>query len=227
MSALIHKNGYILVSRNLKDKPFSINSEDCLIIKQKIKKLFKSATFMDIGDMPVNLIKDLLANEIISTSFTSKTDAFIVEVDSKKGVYIIVGDDNVLSISAKVFDIDLYSAYDKIASIEQDLCQEFDFAFSNDYGYLTVDPTKAGTALKAYLNFNLPNISMYDKFDELVLIAKENGFDFNVKRQSVGVYALKNNVYMGVSEYEILSSIKQFALSILAIEDDINNNFNF
>ena len=87
MSALIHKNGYILVSRNLKDKPFSINSEDCLIIKQKIKKLFKSATFMDIGDMPVNLIKDLLTNEIISTSFTSKTDAFIVEVDSKK-VYI-------------------------------------------------------------------------------------------------------------------------------------------
>ena len=227
MSALTHKNGYVLVSRNLKDKPFNINSEDCLLIKQKIKKLFKSATFMDIGDMPVNLLKYLLTNEFISTAFTSKTDAFIVEIDSNNCVYVIVGDDNILSITAKVFDLDVYTAYDKISLVESTLSKEFDFAFSNDFGYFTADPTKSGTALKVYLNFYLPNISMADKFDDIVSIANENGFDFSIKRQSVGIYTLKNNVYLGVSEYEILSSIKQFALSLLAIEDDINNNFNF
>ena len=142
-------------------------------------------------------------------------------------MYLIVGDDNILSITAKVFDLDVYTAYDKISLVESTLSKEFDFAFSNDFGYFTADPTKSGTALKAYLNFYLPNISMADKFDDIVSIANENGFDFSIKRQSVGIYTLKNNVYVGVSEYEILSSIKQFALSLLAIEDDINNNFNF
>ncbi|MBO5285429.1 MAG: hypothetical protein J6B16_00875 [Clostridia bacterium] len=216
-------SGHISVSRNLKNRPFKLNSEESLSIKSKLKKIFKSACFMSVGELPVDLVKSLIVNDFIEPDFTLNEDAFIIEVDSKSGIYIVVGGEDVVSIKSTVFNLDVYGAYDRLLDIEKRLLSVLEFAFSPQYGYLTVNPANSGTGLKIYLDLYLKNLTFDDKIDQLISLAKEYGFTLTTKRPDLSIYTLTNFVTVGVTENEILSSAKQFALNALTVEDDLND----
>ncbi|WP_348660464.1 protein arginine kinase [Chlamydiifrater volucris] len=119
------------------------------------------------------------------------------------------------------FSTDPETSWNKLVSLETSLQKKLSFAFSNNFGFLTADPERCGTAFsyKAYLH--LPAL-LYTKnsepfLDENSEIAFES-FLQGTKPFPGNIVTISNLYTLGLTEENILSSIRLWASKLSVAE---------
>lgn len=120
-------------------------------------------------------------------------------------------------------DHDLEKRFDQLLTYEQAIEQQLPYAFSNHFGYLTADPTLAGTGLLVQAYLHIPAICFQNKahtytppkkLDDIIYTSLQGE-----QEPLLGnLLVLKNRYATGVSEEAIISSIRNTTSRIVAEE---------
>ena len=115
-----------------------------------------------------------------------------------------------------------------INNIDDIIGENIDYAFNKDIGYLTSCPVNAGTGLKVSVIVHLPILSLQDNIDSYYNIAQKIGANIkgidSEKSNTLGnMYELYNQCTFGMSEKNIIESIKSLAKDMILKEDEARN----
>jgi protein arginine kinase len=123
---------------------------------------------------------------------------------------------------------ELENAWNRLLKYETTLGKTVRYSYSPKYGFLTADPTQCGTALLVTVFLQLSALIHLDKIDETLEKFVDENFAVSGIQGSpteiIGdVLAIQNNYTLGLSEENIVSSIRMVATKILVEEHAMRN----
>ena len=104
------------------------------------------------------------------------------------------------------------------------------FAFSSKFGFLTCDPTQCGTGLVATVFLHIPLLLQSNRLEEIIKKHKED----NVEQKGIhgdphdivgDIVAFHNSYTLGVTEENIIHSLRILATKIMAEEKSLRQHF--
>ena len=155
----------------------------------------------------------LLKNKDRGVAFVSKdghTCVMVNEEDHLREQYFIRGS-----------RIDI--AYDRLASLDEQLAKGLKFAYDSKLGFLTACPSNLGTGMRASIMMFLPGLTWSEKIGEISAMLKSIGMTirgaFGEGSEAEGFeYQISNERTLGVSESEILEMTEEAMLRVAKLE---------
>jgi protein arginine kinase len=126
---------------------------------------------------------------------------------------------------------ELENTWDHLVKIELELTKAVNFAFSPKFGFLTSDPTECGTGLIVTVFLHLPALIFTRRLDEILKKNKDDGVEQTGLQgdphELIGdIVAFHNSYTLGVTEENILSSLRTLATKLVVEEKSVRQHFS-
>ena len=164
--------------------------------------------------------QSLMENLLINRYMAERNDG-AVGFSENESLSVMINAEDHFRIQAVTSGMDMNSCLITANSLDDKLGEEFEYAFSDKYGYQTTFITNIGTGMRAAYRLHLPALANTKK---LQLLSGELG-RFGVKLSpcygdnNVGdIYSLSNQHTLGASEEEICKNLKNVALQLVEQE---------
>lgn len=124
---------------------------------------------------------------------------------------------------------ELENTWSKLVKIETSLGKTINYSFLPKFGFLTADPTQAGTALTISVFLQLPGLihsgtidDILEKYaDESIIISGIQGSPTEI----IGdIIVAQNNYTLGLTEENIVSSLRNFTTKMMLEETAMRNS---
>ncbi|MDP4092311.1 MAG: protein arginine kinase [Bacillota bacterium] len=153
--------------------------------------------------------------------------------ESQKDSGVIISQDGIISIMINEEDhlrlqcifkgMNIDKAWNKCNELDNIIGEKVDFAYSNDYGYLTCCPTNVGTGIRASAMLHLPALTMTGYIRSILeactkLNVAVRGLYGENSEASGNMFQISNQVTLGQSEEEIVSHITRIIDQIIEQE---------
>lgn len=232
MEDSIVMNTQISLSRNIDNYPFphKLSQSESDIITNRIKSILLDSKGICNEDLIFQNIKDIsdieknmmLERHMITRNFANNDKGALL-VNKDKSINVIINNEDHISIKVFKRDFQLDEAYEVIDKIDDIIGDKLDYAFNKDIGYLTSCPVNAGTGLKVSVIVHLPVLSLQDKVENYYNIAHKIGANIkginSEKSNTLGsMYEISNQTTFGMSEKNIIESIKSLTKDIVCKE---------
>ncbi|HIV85919.1 MAG TPA: protein arginine kinase [Candidatus Monoglobus merdigallinarum] len=235
----------IRLARNLKDTPFPIiaNSEqqeeiigkckDALIREsdgsersREVEKL--QLKFIDLSQMKDYEKQAIAECHLISPDMidNKRRRGLVLSGDSR--VSIMINEEDHLRIQCMEAGFDIDKCLSMANTIDDYIEEKLDYAFDNDFGYLTCCPTNVGTGLRASVMVHLPGYVLTNKFSELAGSLSKLGLTvrgiYGEGSKGLGnIFQISNQMTLGMSEEDIASRLKQIIKEVIANERELRS----
>lgn len=118
---------------------------------------------------------------------------------------------------------ELEKTWNRLVDLESHLNKSLSFAFQPRFGFLTSDPGQCGTGLTLQIFLHLPALNYHNELDEVIKKYKDDGIEQAGLQGDpydiIGdIVAFHNSYTLGVTEENILSSLRTFATKMLVEE---------
>lgn len=220
----------IRLARNMSAYPFStkITSEQTArmlaeagkqIIKMSVTSEFRDYILEDLEDVQKEA---LVERNVISRYLTNQTQAmFFVSEDEKNS--IMLNEEDHIRIQCIDAGMNLKAAYERAVKLDEAIGERLEYAYDDNFGYLTTCPSNVGTGMKASYMLHLPALGNAKKIPGL--IAEVGSFGINMKglygEDGSGcgyIYEISNQKTLGESEEEIINNLENIANQIVRQE---------
>lgn len=186
------------IRRNVKgyDFPTSMTYDESLVIMDIFRNIFEDRLVL-LSDLDDGTIDRLIDEMVLSPDAKNKLSqvGLVFEGDTT----LVINDRDHLSINISNFNLDLASAYKKAVEIEKVIDKHVDFAFSQEYGYLTSAGRNTGHGLELWIKIFLfgliDNPKTYQGFEQAMIYAGIYPRKFipqGLKSYADDIYLLKN-----------------------------------
>lgn len=123
---------------------------------------------------------------------------------------------------------EIESSWNRLVKIETEVGKSIDYAFSSRFGFLTSDPFHCGTGLSVCLYLHLPALIHTDQLTPILERHKEEAIEASGLQtplhETVGdIITLHNNFTLGLSEEDIIRSLRTAATKIIGEEKALRN----
>jgi protein arginine kinase len=227
----------VRIGRNANFIPFhdSMNDRDFDLIKG-IADSFISKTSLgenticfDINKLDLHEKRLLLEKNII-TNEMENSDKCLILINNTKDFTILINDTDHFRIQVIRSGFQLDDAYKSADDIDDSLNSVVNYAFSDDFGYLTPDPINVGTGLNVSVIMHLPILTALKRVNEAVHFLREDGLQIsgtlgNAARITGGLYLVRSKKYIGISEADVIESADDVINRIIKLEDDARDDF--
>lgn len=184
--------------RNVKgyDFPTTMTYDESLVIMDIFKNIFDDRLVL-LTDLDDSTIDGLIDEMVLTSDARSKLSqiGLVFEGDTT----LVINDRDHLSINISDFNLDISSAYKRAVEIEKVIDSHVDFAFSQEYGYLTSAGRNTGTGLELWIKIFLfgliDNPKTYQGFEQAMIYAGIYPRKFipqGLKSYADDIYLLKN-----------------------------------
>ncbi|MDO8488832.1 MAG: protein arginine kinase [Candidatus Omnitrophota bacterium] len=221
----------IRLARNLNNLPFPHwASKDQLneIINKTNQamstiELLKNSTLFRLADLDSIDKQFLVERHLMSIEHTQKTEQKAVVVNDEENIAVMINEEDHLRIQLMQSGFNLFEAWNIINSIDDSLAKILDFAYLEDFGYLTACPTNTGTGMRGSVMLHLPALVMSRQIERvLAAIAKlsftTRGLYGEGTQASGNFFQISNQVSLGHSENEIIENINGLIRQIIEQE---------
>ena len=219
----------IRLARNLSGYPFpgkslTIAGADDIIKKVSLQlektgryKIFQMKT---LHPVEIQVLKE---KYLVSSDLMDKKDIGAVMISEDESVAVMINEEDHLREQCILKGFKLSEAYEKISAIDDVLSEGLNYAFDEDFGYLTACATNLGTGMRASVMMFLPAITRLRIEEDLFSDVKKLGLTvrgaFGEGSDARGsLYQISNQVSLGVSESEILTNVEYTARTLSEIE---------
>ena len=186
------------IRRNVKgyDFPTTMTYDESLAIMDIFRNIFEDRLVL-LSDLDNSTIDRLIDEMVLSPDAKNKLSqvGLVFEGDTT----LVINDRDHLSINISNFNLDLASAYKKAVEIEKVIDKHVDFAFSQEYGYLTSAGRNTGHGLELWIKIFLfgliDNPKTYQGFEQAMIYAGIYPREFipqGLKSYADDIYLLKN-----------------------------------
>lgn len=211
----------VQLSRNIEKYPFSkkLTDSDAMQMVEEVLKEFE--TYPDgeepyvgcnLGELSEIEKLAMVERHILSKEIATKKQCCGLIMSEDESTSVLVNEEDHLKIQALAGGMNMERAYEKANEIDDYASEEFEFAFSEKYGYLTSSPNTVGTGMRAsYLVF-LPALGGANKINRLTEEVAKYGIEltgvYGDGTDGLGhIYQLYNEKTLGVNEEEIMENL--------------------
>lgn len=206
----------IRFARNIKGYNFPHNMSNKMSkeVLEKIKEATKSNyTFLELNNMDEVTKKSLVETHMISKELLDGENTGII-LDEKNNITTMVNEEDHLRIQAFEKGFNIKEAYDHITTLDNALSKVLDYAYDEDYGYITACPTCLGTGMRVSVMLHLPGLEKLKLIDKIFYELSNLGVSirgmYGENTSSEGsIYQISNQKTLGISQKDIIEQVSQ------------------
>ncbi len=215
----------IRLARNLDKYPFPImlNAEGKEKVTEELKNailnsnstLSKDFTFLQMKDLSQGEKSRLAEKHLISFEM-AKTDYGSVLVNSDETMSIMLMEEDHLRLQIIFGGFKLKEAWELANKVDDVIEESINYAFSEEFGFLTACPTNTGTGMRASVMMHLPALTLTNNINKIISSASALGLTvrglYGEGSKAYGnLYQISNQVTLGISEDEIIGKLENIA----------------
>ena len=218
----------VRLARNLEGYPFPSHLKSEKQAKEIIRLVSSGLSRLDEFKLCyMDAVSDeeavcMMENHLISPKLiqNKRFSAALINGDGK--ISIMINEEDHLREQCIVKGLDLRGAYDTISRSMQ-------FAYDEQFGYLTACPTNLGTGLRASVMLFLPALTVNGVIPKMIRSISRLGLTvrgvYGEGSDADGyMYQISNEVTLGVTEEEILSEVEEVVLKVNELEEAERRN---
>ena len=222
----------VRLARNYADLPFDLTAREDLAARCVSRTV--GALRAELGDDGYELLRLRELSEIsaqcmaecscISKDLMRNTPTAAVYVNHAQGMSVMIGEEDHLRIQATRRGADLAGAASAAFQVDDALSRRAVFAFDEQLGYLTARPTNTGTGLRASMMLHLPMEARSKRVGRMAQLVSKVGMNirgvYGEGSDALGdVFLLSNQVSLGRSEQELISTVTALGNQLTAMEN--------
>ncbi len=211
--AVLNENGREKVTEEVKNAILSSNST-----------LAKDLKWICMKDLPKEEKQELAEKHLISIEMAN-SDSGSVLISSDETMSIMILEEDHIRIQIIKGGAKLKEAWETASLVDDVIEESSEYAFSEEFGYLTACPTNTGTGLRASVMMHLPALTITNNINKIVSSASALGLTvrglYGEGSKAYGsLYQISNQVTLGMSEEEIIAKLENIAGQIEKHERD-------
>lgn len=185
--------------------------------------MLKNATLFRLADLDSIDKQFLVERHLMSIEHSQKTEYKAVLVDNEEIIAIMVNEEDHLRIQLMQSGFNLLEAWSMINSLDDSLSGLLDYAYLDDFGYLTACPTNTGTGMRGSIMLHLPALVMSRQIERVLAAISKLSFTtrglYGEGTQASGnFFQISNQVSLGHAEEEIIENINGLIRQIIEQE---------
>lgn len=223
----------VRLARNLQNFPFPDRSKQNKLrlvvdlIKDahhKVQSLTDS-TFININQLSELDRQFLMERRLISPDFVHRNLPAGLILGKDELISIMINEEDHLRIQSIQSGLEINEAWKVISRIDDELSEVIEFAFSDQYGYLTACPTNVGTGMRVSIFIHLAGLAMNHELEKIIKekIPSEitiRGFYGEGTEAMGNVFQISNQLTLGRTESGIINRINNIAESFINMEKE-------
>lgn len=220
----------IRLARNIKEFEFPnrYSKEESKKILEKLEEITPSLgyglKFIKLEDIDDITKISLIEKHLLSPEFAmSKEINKGILINDDENICIMINEEDHIRMQVFSAGLDLDNLLNLSIEIDEKLENLVNYAYSNQYGYLTSCPTNVGTGMRASVMVHLPALTATGNIGKVLQAA--NNFGMNIRgiygegSQSQGnIYQIFNNQSLGISEQEIIKNVRAITEKVIEQE---------
>jgi len=220
----------VRLARNLKDLPFpgTMGKEAGQEVLARIERVLQKPSLdsyqvLRMAELPQNERLALVEEHLISYDLANQRQG-AVALAASSGLSVMLNEEDHLRIQCVLGGLDLEAAWQGASRCDDLLESELDFAFHEEYGYLTACPTNVGTGMRASVMVHLPALVESRQIGRVLMAIGQFGLMarglYGEGTEARGhIFQISNQVTSGISEEEIVRNLKAVTLQIVGQEE--------
>ncbi|MGE5495017.1 MAG: hypothetical protein ACM3S4_06955 [Burkholderiales bacterium] len=218
----------IRLARNLADVPFPTRITEKEDV-EKVHELAKSSLLVSpqfryfrLSDMSEISRRALIEKNIISSDLARNNLGGLI-ANSDESLSVMILEEDHYRIQSLKSGLALEAAYGEADQLDNMLSAGVDYAYDENFGFLTSCPTNVGTGLRASLMLHLPALTAAKGMPRIISMVSKIGMTvrgaFGEGSAASGAfYQISNQITLGVSEKEILSRLLSTVNKVMDFE---------
>lgn len=222
----------IRLARNIENIPFitKCTVEDYETILKQIEEItprigygLKFIKLKDIDDLTKLTLteKHLLSPEVALDE--KKEDIGAILINEEENICIMINEEDHLRLQVFASGFDIENLMNLAVEIDEKIGQNLNYAYHEQYGFLTTCPTNVGTALRISVMVHLPALSVTGNV--VKILETINNFGMNIRgaygensSSSGNMYQISNKQTLGLTESELVKNLKVITEKIIEQE---------
>lgn len=223
----------VRIARNLRDRPFPLmaSAEQAVATMEQLLEVADSGRLNGLGQLEVIRLAELTELEkqvlvekhLISPNLAREAQSGALILNGNESVSIMINEEDHLRIQCLYAGFQLMEAWDWASKIDDIFEEQVDYAFDEQYGYLTSCPTNVGTGIRVSLMMHLPALVMTGQINRILTAVTQVGLAvrglYGEGSEATGnLFQVSNQLTLGQSEQEIIDNLHQVASQMIAHE---------
>ncbi|KPL19832.1 MAG: hypothetical protein AMJ92_01315 [candidate division Zixibacteria bacterium SM23_81] len=223
----------IRLARNLRAYPFTNRLGDQELnevldqfrLAAQESKFLRGGLLINIGQLS-NLDRGfLMERHLISPDLAKGKKSRGLYIGDHEVVSVMVNEEDHIRLQAMQSGLQLRDTWEIIDRIDDELSEHTEYAFSDQYGYLTACPTNVGTGLRASVLIHLPALVLTKDIDRVIKGISQVGLAvrgfYGEGTEVLGnLFQISNQTTLGRSEEDIVDNIERVTRQIIDYEEN-------
>ncbi len=221
----------IRLARNLDGIPFpaGLDAEKSAAVMEKVRRsLLKAKSpfkFMDhsMKELPPLERQSLVERHLISPGLAKNGANGAALISEDEMLSIMVNEEDHIRIQAILPGLQIKKAWELASNIDDELELELDYAYNENWGYLTSCPTNVGTGMRASVMVHLPALNLTGNMSKILQAVAHIGLTirgiYGEGTDMVGnIFQISNQITLGRAEEEIVDNLTAVTNQIIGKE---------
>jgi protein arginine kinase len=210
----------IRLARNIADIPFpsGLDIERAEKVVRMVKdSIFKSESTLKFKDyimqeLPPTERQFLVERHLISPGLSKNSVKGAALISSDGVVSIMINEEDHIRIQTILPGLQIKKSWEMASEIDDLLEQDLEYAYNENWGYLTSCPTNVGTGIRASVMVHLPALNITGNMNKILQAVAHIGFTirglYGEGTEIVGnIFQISNQITLGRAEEEIIESL--------------------
>jgi protein arginine kinase len=222
----------VRLARNISNISFPYLAPDSQTeeVQKQVKRIYEQKQddfadfcFLQVKEVPVLQRQVLMEKHLVSPLLVKEPHNSAVLMRQDEAVSIMINEEDHLRIQCLLPGLQLEQALQEAMRYDDLLEQDLEYAFDENWGYLTVCPTNVGTGLRASVMVHMPALVLTKQINRVLSAIAQVGLAvrgiYGEGSEMVGnVAQISNQITLGQSELEIVRNI--FGVTKQVIEQE-------
>lgn len=224
-------NTKIQLSRNVEKVPFpekltvTDGRKNAEKIYNSIKDKFQSDEFKlyEVWDSDKSSFYKYIDRHLISEKLLKNSDKALFILNNDETISIMINEEDHIKIQCITSGLNLEDVLENAVGIDEKIEENIKYAFDEEFGYLTSKIENVGVAMKVNVLIHLPALTMSEEIENISKKLNNKGLEIKglyLEGSNVlgNIYIISNKASLGITEEDIISTIKEEVLNIIANE---------
>ncbi|MDI3548774.1 MAG: protein arginine kinase [Halanaerobiales bacterium] len=220
----------IRLARNLENVPYPNRAsaeEKAAVSKSVIEAISQQNEiklhYIDLADLPEVEREVLVEKHLISPIHAKEGMEKGVLLNDNETISVMINEEDHLRIQVLIPGLQLDKAWEIANNLDNLLEARLDFAFSENWGYLSACPTNVGTGLRASVMVHLPALNLTNNIGKVLGAVSQlrlavRGLYGEGSESAGNIYQISNQITLGHTESDIIDNLKSVTTQIVSQE---------
>jgi protein arginine kinase len=179
--------------------------------------------YLDLEDLESIDRQFLVERQLISREHAETHGTRAVGIGPRETVSLMINEEDHLRMQVLRSGFALTECWEEISGVDDALDQHVEFAFDDEFGFLTSCPTNVGTGIRASVMLHLPGLVLTKEIQKVFQAMQKMSLAvrglYGEGSQAMGdFYQISNQVTLGKTETQIVDGIREVVPRIIEYE---------